>query len=102
MPATHVVSRRSVLQQGAAAVAASWAAPAIAQGAAKVAIIGGGFGGANCARALKTSNQRLSVTLITESETYTAFPLSNAVLAGLRPLTAQQFNYRNVAAAGVT
>jgi len=102
MPATHVVSRRSVLQQGAAAVAASWAAPAIAQGAAKIAIIGGGFGGANCARALKTSNPRLSVTLITESETYTAFPLSNAVLAGLRPLTAQQFNYRNVAAAGVT
>ena len=103
MPATHAVSRRSVLQQGAAAaVAASWAAPAIAQGAAKIAIIGGGFGGANCARALKTSNPRLSVTLITESETYTAFPLSNAVLAGLRPLTAQQFNYRNVAAAGVT
>jgi len=103
MPATHVVSRRSVLQQGAAAaVAASWAAPAIAQDATKIAIVGGGFGGANCARALKTSDPRLSVTLITESETYTAFPLSNAVLAGLRPLTAQQFTYRNIAAAGVT
>ncbi len=103
MPATRATSRRSVLQQGAAAaITVSLSAPAIAQSSAKIVIIGGGFGGTNCARVLKAGNQRLSVILITESDTYTAFPLSNAVLAGLRPLTAQQFNYRNIAAAGVT
>ena len=77
-------------------------APAIAQNAARIVVIGGGFGGANSARALKALNPKFAITLIAESETYTAFPLSNAVLAGLRPLTAQQFGYQNIAAAGVT
>jgi sulfide dehydrogenase [flavocytochrome c] flavoprotein subunit len=102
---THAIlaNRRKVLQRGAAVVAAAvFPAPAIAQSASKVVVIGGGFGGANCARALKAINPRFSVTLIAESETYTAFPLSNAVLGGLRPLTAQQFGYQKIAAAGVT
>ena len=42
-----------------------------------------------------------SVTLIADGETYTAFPLSNAVLAGLRPLTAQEFSYDKIAGAGI-
>ncbi len=42
------------------------------------------------------------MTLVAESEIYTAFPLSNAVLGGLRPLTAQQFGYQKIAGAGVT
>jgi sulfide dehydrogenase [flavocytochrome c] flavoprotein subunit len=103
MRATCGANRRQVLQRGAAAAAAAICPlPAIAQNAARIVVIGGGFGGANCARALKAFNPKFAVTLITESETYTAFPLSNAVLAGLRPLTAQQFGYQNIATAGVT
>jgi sulfide dehydrogenase [flavocytochrome c] flavoprotein subunit len=95
------INRRHFLQSVATAAAAGCPLPAIAQTAARIVVIGGGFGGANCARALKTLNPKFAVTLITESETYTAFPLSNAVLAGLRPLTAQQFGYQNITAAGV-
>jgi sulfide dehydrogenase [flavocytochrome c] flavoprotein chain len=103
MRATFAANRRQVLQGGAAAVAAALCpAPAIAQNAARIVVIGGGFGGANSARTLKALNPKFAITLVAESETYTAFPLSNAVLAGLRPLTAQQFGYQNIAAVGVT
>jgi NADH dehydrogenase, FAD-containing subunit len=82
MRATCAANRRQVLQGGAAAVAAALCpAPAIAQNAARIVVIGGGFGGANSARALKALNPKFAITLIAESETYTAFPLSNAVLA---------------------
>jgi sulfide dehydrogenase [flavocytochrome c] flavoprotein chain len=86
----------------AASAAAAFPAPSIGQNAPRVVVIGGGFGGANCARALKRMNPNCSVTLVADGETYTAFPLSNAVLAGLRPLTAQQFGYQKIAATGVT
>ena len=46
-------------------------------------------------------NPTCSVTLVADGDTYTAFPLSNAVLAGLRPLTAQQFGYDKIAGSGV-
>jgi NADPH-dependent 2,4-dienoyl-CoA reductase/sulfur reductase-like enzyme len=82
---------------GAAAV--GLARPALAQGSARVVVIGGGFGGATCARELK--RQGLDVTLVEESATYTACPLSNAVLGGLRPLTAQQFTLDAVKREGV-
>jgi sulfide dehydrogenase [flavocytochrome c] flavoprotein chain len=96
-------NRRQVLQGTAAVVAAAaFPRPAVGQNAPKVVVIGGGFGGANCARALKTINPGCVVTLVVESATYTAFPLSNAVLAGLRPPTAQRFGYQKIAAAGVT
>jgi NADPH-dependent 2,4-dienoyl-CoA reductase/sulfur reductase-like enzyme len=95
-------NRRQVLQGGAAVGAAAvFPRPARAQAAPKIVVIGGGFGGANCARALKAANVGYGLTLVVESETYTAFPLSNAVLAGLRPLSAQQFGYQKIAGAGV-
>lgn len=80
--------------------AASLASPAVARAQPKVVVIGGGFGGATCARAL--AHEGLAVTLIEPNATYTACPLSNAVIAGLRPLSAQQFRYDAVARAGVT
>ncbi len=103
MRKTQTVSRRTVLRFGAAAsVAAVCPTPSIGQNAPRVVVIGGGFGGANCARALKVMSPNCSVTLVADGETYTAFPLSNAVLAGLRPLTAQQFGYDKIAGAGVS
>jgi NADPH-dependent 2,4-dienoyl-CoA reductase/sulfur reductase-like enzyme len=62
----------------------------------RVVIVGGGFAGASCARALKRAEPRIAVTLVESSATYTACPFSNAVVAGLRDLKAQQFNYQNL------
>jgi sulfide dehydrogenase [flavocytochrome c] flavoprotein subunit len=85
----------------AAASAAVVCAPAIAQGAAQVVIIGGGFAGSTCARQLKRIDPKINVTLVETNPTFTACPFSNAVLAGFRDLDAQQFTYEKIAAAGV-
>jgi sulfide dehydrogenase [flavocytochrome c] flavoprotein chain len=95
--------RRQFLQTASAGLAAAaLARPAIAQGAGpSVVVAGGGFGGASCARALKRLDPKLHVTLIERNPVYTALPLSNAVIAGLRNLDRQQFGYDALRAAGV-
>ena len=76
--------------------------PALAQGSAgRVVVIGGGFAGATCARALKRLDPRLAVTLVEQSATFTACPFSNAVVAGLRDLRDQEFVYDKFAGSGV-
>jgi NADPH-dependent 2,4-dienoyl-CoA reductase/sulfur reductase-like enzyme len=67
-----------------------------------VVVIGGGFAGASCARALKALDARVTVTLVEASRTFIACPFSNLVITGMRELSAQQFGYDKVAAAGVT
>ena len=96
-------TRRGAIQAfGASAASVAIAAPAIAQGAAgKVVVVGGGFGGASCARALKRLDPRLDVTLVESSQTFTACPFSNGVIAGLRELKDQQFGYDAIARDGV-
>ena len=90
-----------MLKLGALA-AAGFCAPALAQGAAgRVVVIGGGFAGATCARALKRLEPRLAVTLVEPNTEYTACPFSNLVIAGLRDLREQQFGYDRLRAAGV-
>jgi len=57
--------------------------PALAQGAAgRVVVIGGGFAGATCARALKRFAPRLAVTLVEQSASFTACPLSHRCVVG--------------------
>jgi NADPH-dependent 2,4-dienoyl-CoA reductase/sulfur reductase-like enzyme len=96
------LGRRAFLRLAAGA-AALLPAPRRAQGAAaRVVVVGGGFAGASCARALRQADPRLAVTLVEANPTFTACPFSNAVIGGLRDLGAQQFTYERVAAAGVT
>jgi sulfide dehydrogenase [flavocytochrome c] flavoprotein subunit len=98
-------SRRRFLGLGVAAAASATLLPrpARAQGAApRVVIVGGGFAGASCARALRQLDARIAVTLVEANPTFTACPLSNAVIGGLRELSAQQFTYERVAADGIT
>ena len=81
--------RRAFLKLGVAATAsaACFPAPIFAQGAApRVVVIGGGFAGASCARALRQADPRIAVTLVEPNATFTACPFSNAVIAGLREL----------------
>src|SRR5262249_45195121 len=58
--------------------------------------------GATAARFLKRENRAITVTLVEVNPTFTACPFSNGVIAGLRELRAQQFNYEKLAADGVT
>ena len=96
------LTRRDVMKSAAAA-AALLPMPALAQGAAgRVVVIGGGFAGASCARALKALDARINVTLVEASRTFTACPFSNLVIAGMRELNAQQFGYDKVTASGIT
>lgn len=97
------ISRREFCRAGAAAAAtAAFPLPALAQSAPRVVVIGGGFGGASCARALKQIDPKLQVTLVEQSKTFIACPFSNIVIAGLRGLEEQQFGYDKIAAGGVT
>jgi NADPH-dependent 2,4-dienoyl-CoA reductase/sulfur reductase-like enzyme len=96
-------SRREFMRQTAGAAAAALIPlPAIAQGAPRVVVIGGGFAGASCARELKRLAPNAQVTLVETSATFTACPFSNSVIAGMRELKDQQFTYDRVAASGVT
>jgi NADPH-dependent 2,4-dienoyl-CoA reductase/sulfur reductase-like enzyme len=96
------VSRRAFLASAAAATTGGLlAAPALAQAAPRVVVVGGGFAGATVARALKTADPHIGVTLVETSRRFTACPFSNLVIAGLRELKAQQFGYDKVAADGI-
>lgn len=91
-------SRRAVL----AGLAVALARPLRAQTgrAPAVVVVGGGFGGASCARALHARG--LAVSLVDASPAYYACPLSNAVLAGLRGIEAQRFTREALAREGMT
>ncbi|WP_038965837.1 NAD(P)/FAD-dependent oxidoreductase [Bradyrhizobium diazoefficiens] len=97
------VTRRNVVL-GITAAATSYAVPSIlrAQSAGRVVVVGGGFGGAACARALKHANAKLQVTLIEPNKVFISCPFSNEVIAGLREIEAQQFGYDKLVAEGIT
>jgi sulfide dehydrogenase [flavocytochrome c] flavoprotein chain len=103
MDALRLVTRRNVIRSiTASAASLSLPCPSRAQAAARIVVIGGGFGGASCARALRRIDPKLQVTLIEPNQTFTACPFSNEVIAGLRELPAQQFTYDKIAGEGVT
>ena len=95
-------NRREFFGAAIGAAALGLARPALAQGAAKVVVIGGGFGGASCARALRQFGPNIQVTLVEPNATYTSCPFSNAVIVGMRPLDAQQFGYGKFASEGIS
>jgi sulfide dehydrogenase [flavocytochrome c] flavoprotein subunit len=83
---------------------ASLGAPFVAraQAFARVVVVGGGFAGVSCARTLRRLAPHLSVTLVEPEKVFTAYPLSNDVLGGLRELRQQEFGYDAVEKDGVT
>ncbi len=104
---TRRPSRRNLVRGISATAAASmlpsmFSWPSFAQAAARIVVVGGGFGGASCARALRKLDPKLQVTLIEPSRIFTACPFSNEVIAGLRELPAQQFTYDRIATEGVS
>ena len=96
------ISRRDLLATAAAVASAALPFPAISQGSAgRVVVVGGGFAGTTCARFIRRIDPRITVTLVDGSPVFIACPLSNAVIAGLRDLQAQQFGLDKVADDGV-
>jgi len=93
-------SRREFLKSAGAVSTSAvlLSAPALTQAAPRVAVVGGGFAGASCARALKIIDPGIKVTLVEANRTFTACPFSNGVIAGLRELSAQQFTYDKLVA----
>jgi sulfide dehydrogenase [flavocytochrome c] flavoprotein chain len=102
MRATRLPTRRNaVFGMASAALAAALPCPSLAQAAPRVVVIGGGFGGASCARAVRRLDSKIEVTLIEASRTFVSCPFSNEVIAGLRAFEAQQFGYDRIAAEGI-
>lgn len=100
---TRPVTRRNAVL-GISAAATSFAVPSILRGqsAGRIVVVGGGFGGAACARALKRAQENLQIILIEPDAVFTSCPFSNEVIAGLRDIEAQQFGYDKLAAEGIT
>jgi len=63
----------------------------------RVVIVGGGFGGATCAKYIRRYDPSIEVTLIERSEKYVTCPFSNLVLGGLRTFNSITHNYENLA-----
>ncbi|KAB2917902.1 MAG: NAD(P)-binding protein [Hyphomicrobiaceae bacterium] len=87
---------------GGAAASQAWAPFAIAQGAAKVVIVGGGAGGATVAHYLKKDAPQLDVTLIEANPIYSTSFFSNLYIGGFRSLESLSHSYVGLKRLGVT
>ncbi|MBX9757995.1 MAG: NAD(P)/FAD-dependent oxidoreductase [Beijerinckiaceae bacterium] len=92
----HPTRRAIIGGIGASALAAPFVH---AQGKARAVVIGGGFGGATCARALAAMG--VAVTLVEADDRYVACPFSNLVIHGSRGIDQQTFGYDGLRKAGV-
>ncbi len=59
----------------------------------RVVVVGGGFGGATCAKYLRRADPSLEVTLLEPHRQFVTCPFSNAVLVGLRDLASVTHTY---------
>lgn len=80
------LSRRSFLGLAGAFCLPACTALPFSQKKPKIIVIGGGYGGATCAKYLKLSDPSLDVTLIEKKSRYLSCPGSNQVIAGWHEL----------------
>jgi sulfide dehydrogenase [flavocytochrome c] flavoprotein chain len=87
---------------GLAAATVGFPVPLRSQTRGRVVVIGGGAGGATCARYLaKDSKGALAVTLVEERPNYTTCFYSNLYLGGWRDFASLSHGYDGLASAGV-
>jgi len=67
------------------------------QGLAKVVIIGGGYGGATCAKYMRKLAPGVHVTLVEQNKNYVTCPFSNKVIGGLIKIEDITHSYDNLA-----
>ncbi len=94
------ISRRDFLQQTGFAISATALSalflPQYVFGGTKtgrVVIIGGGFGGATCAKYIRRYDPSIEVTLIERVNKFVTCPFSNLVLGGLRDIQSITHDY---------
>jgi NADPH-dependent 2,4-dienoyl-CoA reductase/sulfur reductase-like enzyme len=91
------MDRRDTMKlAGIAAAAAVMPTAAMAAGGKaasgkKVVIVGGGFGGLTIAKALKSKNSALDVTVVEKNSMFMACPFSNTLLGGLDNVSLDTF-----------
>ena len=97
------ITRRefTVAAAGLLAGTTSLARPSLAQGAAKVVIIGGGPGGATVANRLRASDPALDVTLIEPKDAYTTCFYSNHYIGGFRSFASITHGYEGLKKNGI-
>ena len=79
----------------------AWPMQALAAASGKVVVVGGGFGGATCARYLKRWGPQLDVTLIERNSSYVTCPFSNEVLAGGLEMNQITHGYDKITGQGI-
>ncbi|MFV2059970.1 MAG: FCSD flavin-binding domain-containing protein [Gammaproteobacteria bacterium] len=95
-------SRRDWLKRVAASAAAISAGELLlldsihAKNSGNVVIIGGGYGGATCARYIKMYAPNINVTLIEPDTKFISCPFSNLVVAGLKKIDFITHDYSNL------
>jgi len=100
---TARTTRRDVVKlMGAAAVAGIAPHSSWAQATGRIVIVGGGFGGATCARYLRRLAPGLDVSLIDPNDAFVTCPFSNTVIAGINDLDYVTHGYDGLRGAGVT
>jgi sulfide dehydrogenase [flavocytochrome c] flavoprotein chain len=71
----------------------SWTRRAWTQPSGRVVVVGGGFGGATCAKYIRRLDPAIEVTLVEPRRQFITCPFSNAVIAGLRDLDSVTHGY---------
>jgi sulfide dehydrogenase [flavocytochrome c] flavoprotein subunit len=90
-------TRRQFLRlAGGLPFAGTFARRSWAKTSARVVVIGGGFGGATCAKYLRRADSTLEVTLVTPQRQFMTCPFSNAVLANLQELSSLTYGYETL------
>jgi sulfide dehydrogenase [flavocytochrome c] flavoprotein subunit len=56
-------------------------------------VVGGGFGGATCAKYIRRADAAIDITLVEPHREFVTCPFSNAVLAGLRDMASVTYRY---------
>lgn len=82
---SQLTRRKFILSAGALGVASALGCttPGPARTGGQVVVIGGGFGGATCAKYLRRLSTDIEVTLVERDTRFMTCPFSNAVLGGL-------------------
>lgn len=99
-----MITRRTFMQWvGAAGVlgVTGCASGGRSRAAGRVVVIGGGFGGATCARYLKRFAPELAVTLVESAPHHVTCPFSNTVIAGMRDLATITVGYEGLQRLGI-
>src|SRR5262245_18286745 len=92
--AVQMLTRRRFLGfMGGLPIAAGVVHRAWTQTHARVVVVGGGFGGATCAKYIRRADAAIEVTLVEPNRQFITCPFSNAVIAGLRDMASVTHGY---------